>query len=111
MGTAIEHTAPFPLAIMARSAQRKTGRKHRQPTMEVVDITIDELDRLIERIEKKALLNDDYDLLLVSFRQACGAREFAGAADRRRAGAVQSPVGDGAVSLEGAAGSSSRRPR
>jgi len=49
---------------MARDTKRQSRKKTDRPKIEVVDITVADLDRLVERIEQKALVEEDYDLLL-----------------------------------------------
>ncbi len=62
----------MPLAvtsIMCRKRKRKTGKKKAEsPSVDVVDITVEDLNRLVERIEQKAREDEDYDLILKVLR-------------------------------------------
>jgi len=50
---------------MAKHRKKKTRKKQADPPeVDVVDITVEELDHLIERLEEKALQDEDYDLIL-----------------------------------------------
>jgi len=60
---------PRPFAtIMDRSTRRKRSDKAPQPAVEVIDITIDDLNQQVERLEQRNLRDEDYDLLLKILR-------------------------------------------
>jgi len=62
-------TTPFDfVAIMARSRKDKTRQKAPEPAVEIVDITVDDLSRLMDRIEQRHLQEGDYELLLKVLR-------------------------------------------
>ena len=60
---------PRPFAtIMDRSTRRKRSDKAPQPAVEVIDMTIDDLNQQVERLEQRNLRDEDYDLLLKVLR-------------------------------------------